>query len=41
MSSEKEDDTWELLKENKVVVHGGLRRILNYLDFKGIRALVM
>ena len=40
MSSEwEEDDTWELLKENKVVVPEGLRRILNDLDFKGIRAL--
>ncbi len=39
MSSGDEDDTWELLKENKVVVPEGLRRIMNDLDFKEIRAL--
>ena len=38
MSSGEEDDTWELLKENKVPE--GVRRIPNDLDFKWIRALV-
>ena len=38
-SEGEEDDTWELLKENKVMVPEGLRRILIDLDFKGIRAL--
>ena len=40
MSSGEEDDTWELLKENKVVVPEGVRRIPNDLDFKWIRVLV-
>ena len=39
-SSGEEDDTWELLKENKVVVPEGVRRIPNDLDFKWIRVLV-
>ena len=39
-SSGEEDHTWELLKENKVVVPEGVRRIPNDLDFKWIRVLV-
>lgn len=38
-SSDEEDDVWELLKLNKVIAPEDIRRILDDLDFKGIRAL--
>jgi len=39
MSLPDEDDVWELLKQNKVIVPEGIRGILDDLDFKGVRAL--
>lgn len=38
-SPDEEDDVWELLKLNKVIVPEGVRRILDDLDFKGVRGL--
>ncbi|EFX64698.1 hypothetical protein DAPPUDRAFT_117946 [Daphnia pulex] len=37
--SREDDDTWELLKENKVIVPESIKKILNDLNFSGIRAL--
>ena len=38
-SPDEEDDVWELLKLNRVIVPEGIRRILDDLDFKGVRSL--
>jgi hypothetical protein len=37
--SREDDDTCELLKENKVIVPESIKKILNDLHFSGIRAL--
>ena len=39
--SDEEDDVWELLKQNKVIVPEGIRRILDDPDLQGVQALAI